>query len=67
MVGGGAYGEIRFLDSYNFMPMSLDKLPDAMSLPDHVKERGKGYFPHGFNLLVNYHADPSKKPKPEDY
>ncbi|XP_065436103.1 uncharacterized protein LOC135979895 isoform X1 [Chrysemys picta bellii] len=39
---------IRFIDSLNFLPMKLSKLPQAMGF-----EGCKGYFPHFFNTLEN--------------
>jgi hypothetical protein len=40
---------IRFVDSYNFLPMGLAKLPGAFGL--EIGE--KGYFPHLFNVKEN--------------
>jgi len=40
---------LRFLDSYNFLAMSLAKLPKAFGLT----ELKKGYFPHFFNNAEN--------------
>ena len=40
---------IRFLDSINFFPMSLSKLPKCFELD----EMCKGYFPHFFNTKKN--------------
>jgi hypothetical protein len=42
-------GTIKFLDSLNFLPMALSKLPGAFGL----KELAKGYFPHLFNNVEN--------------
>ncbi|XP_034645440.1 uncharacterized protein LOC117887198 [Trachemys scripta elegans] len=39
---------IRFIDSLNFLPMKLSKLPQVMGF-----EGCKGYFPHFFNTLEN--------------
>ncbi len=39
---------IRFVDSYNFLPMALSKLPDAFGVPGE-----KGYFPYVFNVKEN--------------
>ncbi|XP_046397765.1 uncharacterized protein LOC124164478 [Ischnura elegans] len=36
---------LKFIDSLNFMPMSLAKLPKAFGLSENLK---KGYFPHFF-------------------
>ncbi|XP_018107332.1 uncharacterized protein LOC108710705 [Xenopus laevis] len=40
--------KIRFIDSLNFLPMKLSKLPKAMGFDDT-----KGYFPHFFNTTAN--------------
>ena len=40
---------IRFIDSYNFMPSGLSKLPKAFGLT----EMKKGHFPHLFNTTEN--------------
>lgn len=40
-----AFG-VRFVDSLNFFPMALSKLPKAFG----VQELRKGYFPHLFNV-----------------
>ena len=40
-----AFG-VRFVDSLNFFPMALSKLPKAFG----VEELRKGYFPHLFNV-----------------
>ena len=42
---------IKFIDSLNFLPMALAKLPKAFGL----KELKKGFFPHLFNLQHNQH------------
>lgn len=36
---------LTFLDSLNFLPMKLAKIPEAFGL----EELSKGYFPHFFN------------------
>ena len=41
---------IRCLDSLNFLPMKLAKLPEAFGF----KELKKGYFPHLFNKKENF-------------
>ena len=41
--------DMKFIDSFNFLPMTLSKLPDAFGL----KELAKGYFPHLFNTWAN--------------
>lgn len=41
---------IKFLDSLNYFPMALSKLPKAFDLPPVLK---KGYFPHYFNTAEN--------------
>ncbi|XP_069505099.1 uncharacterized protein [Ambystoma mexicanum] len=40
--------KIRFIDSLNFLPMKLSKLPKAFGFPG-----SKGYFPHFFNTVQN--------------
>ncbi|KAK4885665.1 hypothetical protein RN001_001936 [Aquatica leii] len=41
-------GNIKFIDSINYMPMPLSKLPKTFNFPG-----SKGYFPHFFNTLAN--------------
>lgn len=41
---------IKFLDSLNYFPMALSKLPKTFGLGDDFK---KGYFPHLFNTVQN--------------
>jgi hypothetical protein len=41
---------LRFIDSFNFLPMALAKLPGAFGLPCG----GKGYFPHFANSPENW-------------
>lgn len=41
---------VKFLDSLNYFPMALAKLPKAFGLGDEFK---KGYFPHLFNTASN--------------
>ncbi|KAK4883361.1 hypothetical protein RN001_006680 [Aquatica leii] len=41
-------GNIKFIDSINYMPMPLSKLPKTFNFSG-----GKGYFPHFFNTLDN--------------
>ena len=43
---------IRFIDSINFLPMSLEKFPKSFGL----KELCKGYFPHLMNTNDNQNA-----------
>lgn len=43
-------GNIKFLDSLNYFPMALAKLPKTFGLGDNFK---KGYFPHLFNTFDN--------------
>ena len=43
-------GNVKFIDSLNYFPMGLSKLPKAFGLGDKFK---KGYFPHLFNKLEN--------------
>lgn len=40
---------IKLIDSYNFLPMALAKLPSCFGL----HELRKGYFPHLFNTRDN--------------
>ncbi|KAE8597395.1 hypothetical protein XENTR_v10005656 [Xenopus tropicalis] len=40
--------KMRFIDSLNFLPMKLSKLPEAMGFSG-----SKGYFPHFFNTEQN--------------
>ena len=42
-------GSVKCIDSLNFLPMSLSKLPVTFGL----KELSKGFFPHLFNTLNN--------------
>ena len=51
---------IKIIDSFNFLPMALGKLPKVFGF----NEISKGYFPHLFNRSENqeYHGpmpDPS--------
>ena len=41
--------KIRILDSFNFLPMALEKLLDSFGLTEMAKE----YFPHLFNTKEN--------------
>lgn len=41
---------VRFIDSINYFPMALSKLPKAFDLPSIFK---KGYFPYLFNTVNN--------------
>ncbi|GIX70317.1 DNA-directed DNA polymerase [Caerostris darwini] len=41
--------KIRIIDSLNFLPMPLSKIPDCFGF----KELRKGYFPHLFNIKQN--------------
>jgi hypothetical protein len=41
--------DIKFIDSYNFLPFALAKMPSAFGL----SELKKGYFPHFFNTTAN--------------
>lgn len=43
-------GNVKLLDSINYFPMALSKLPKAFDLPAIFK---KGYFPHLFNTKDN--------------
>ncbi len=51
---------LRFIDSFNFLPMGLAKLPDAFGLDCG----SKGYFPHFFNSPENQnYVGPYPDPK----
>lgn len=53
----------RFLDSLNFLPTSLSKLPKMFDIPVQ-----KGYYPHRFNTSQNYsYIGPMPKPEMYDY
>jgi hypothetical protein len=41
--------KVRFVDSLNFLPMALAKIPETFGF----EEMRKGHFPHYFNTLVN--------------
>ena len=41
---------IKFLDSLNFLPMALSKIPEVFGLKEGL---AKGYFPHFFNTVEN--------------
>lgn len=43
-------GNVKFLDSLNYFPMALAKLPKTFGLGSELQ---KGYFPHYFNTLEN--------------
>jgi G:T-mismatch repair DNA endonuclease (very short patch repair protein) len=43
------YRDVRLVDSFSFIPMSLEKFPKTFGLT----ELKKGYFPHDFNLPEN--------------
>jgi len=44
-----SYKTIKLIDSYSFIPMSLEKFPSTFGL----KEIKKGFFPHLFNTVEN--------------
>ena len=46
-----AESDIRFIDSLNFLPMTLSKLPKTCGLT----ELAKRYFPHFFNTEAKQH------------
>ena len=54
---------IRILDSLNFLPMPLAKLPKSFGL----KEMKKGYFPHFYNTKENQNAVLSSLPDKKYY
>lgn len=43
-------GQVKLIDSFNFLPMALSALPKAFG----VNELAKGYFPHLFNTVKNW-------------
>lgn len=45
-----AFDNVKFVDSLNYLTMSLANLPKALGLPP---EKKKGYFPHLFNTIKN--------------
>ena len=49
---------LRFLDSVNFLPMALSKIPKSLEL----SELKKGYFPHYFNTESNQNVELDKLP-----
>jgi hypothetical protein len=49
---------LRFIDSFNFLPMGLAKLPGAFGL----KCGSKGYFPHFFNRPENWIGEVQQLP-----
>ena len=42
--------DVKFIDSYNYLPFALAKMPSAFGM----KELKKGYFPHFFNTEANH-------------
>ena len=42
---------MKLLDSLNFLPMALDKLPNSFDL----KDLKKGFFPHLYNTIEHEH------------
>jgi hypothetical protein len=53
---------LRFIDSFNFLPMGLAKLPGAFGLGCGAK----GYFPHFFNTPENWEYE-GNLPEPKYY
>ncbi|XP_078531047.1 uncharacterized protein LOC144817954 [Lissotriton helveticus] len=53
--------QIRFIDTLNFLPMKLSKLPKAFGFPGC-----KGYFPHFFNTWANQNYV-GPMPPPDSY
>ena len=53
---------LTFLDSLNFLPMKLAKIPGVFGL----EELAKGYFPHFFNTMANQDYI-GRYPPPETY
>lgn len=56
-------GNVRFIDSLNYFPMALSKLPKTFQLSSGLK---KGFFPHLFNIKENSNYI-GKLPKIEYY
>ena len=54
---------IQFIDSINFLPMALAKLPKSFGLT----ELKKGYFPHLFNTFKNWNVKRQGLPNIECY
>ena len=44
------YRDVKLIDSYNFIPISLERFPETFGL----KELKKGFFPHSFNSPENF-------------
>ncbi|XP_046387449.1 uncharacterized protein LOC124157026 [Ischnura elegans] len=57
------YEGVKFIDSLNFLPMPLSKLPQTLGLDSSL---AKGYFPHLFNKNANSRYEGSMPP-PADY
>ena len=55
---------IKFIDSLNYLPMSLEKMQKAMGLPDSFK---KGFFPHHFNTNENFDKELPSHPAERYY
>ena len=54
------FNNVKIIDSINFMPMALSKLPKTFGF----KELKKGYFPHFFNIPSNQdYVGPYPEPK----
>ena len=58
-----ATNDMKFIDSMNFIPMALSKLPGAFGLT----ELAKGYFPHFFNTRANQGKVLSHLPEMKSY
>jgi len=55
---------MRFIDSLNFLPMALKKLPQALSLKQGLT---KGQFPHFFNKAENWNFKAQSHPAAHFY
>ena len=55
--------DLRFIDSLNFLPMALKKLPDALNLTSQLV---KGFLPHFMNTQENWNYR-GKLPAPHYY
>ncbi|CAD5213648.1 unnamed protein product [Bursaphelenchus xylophilus] len=62
--GGGAFGTIKFIDSYNHIPVSLEKMVETLGLTGVVDT--KGMFPHMLNQEQFYNFDEEYLP-PKTY
>ena len=56
--------DLRFIDSLNFLPMALKKLPQALNLGQELM---KGQFPHFLNTKDNWNLVSATHPAPHLY